>query len=68
MYDVYAIRDDFPILDIVIYLDNAATSQTPRQSVEAMNEFFFKYAGNYGGELIGLHGKRRSVLKGPVNS
>ncbi|MEI7826419.1 MAG: cysteine desulfurase [Euryarchaeota archaeon] len=48
MYDVYAIRDDFPILDIVIYLDSAATSQTPRQSVEAMNEFFFKYAGNYG--------------------
>ncbi len=48
MYDVYAIREDFPILDTVIYLDNAATSQTPRQSVEAMNDFFFTYAGNYG--------------------
>ena len=48
MYDIYSIRRDFPVLNEVIYLDNAATSQTPRQSVEAMNEFFFTYAGNYG--------------------
>jgi len=48
MYDVNAIRKDFPILDHVIYLDNAATSQTPRPVVEAMNEYFFTYAGNYG--------------------
>ena len=48
MYDIYSIRRDFPVLNEVIYLDNAATSQTPRQSVEAMNEYFFTYAGNYG--------------------
>ena len=48
MYDVYSIRKDFPVLNEVIYLDNAATSQTPRQSVEAMNDFFFTYAANYG--------------------
>ncbi|HXY87720.1 MAG TPA: cysteine desulfurase [Candidatus Acidoferrales bacterium] len=48
MYDIYSIRRDFPVLNEVIYLDNAATSQTPRQSVEAMNEFFFTYAANYG--------------------
>jgi cysteine desulfurase / selenocysteine lyase len=48
MYDVYAIRKDFPVLDQVVYLDNAATSQTPKQAVEAINEYFFRYAGNYG--------------------
>ena len=48
MYDVNAIRKDFPILEHVIYLDNAATSQTPKPAVEAINEYFFAYAGNYG--------------------
>jgi cysteine desulfurase/selenocysteine lyase len=48
MYDVYAIRKDFPVLDQVVYLDNAATSQTPKQVVEVINEYFFRYAGNYG--------------------
>ena len=48
MYDVYAIRKDFPVLDHVIYLDNASTSQTPKPAVEAINEYFFTYAGNYG--------------------
>jgi cysteine desulfurase/selenocysteine lyase len=48
MYDLYAIRKDFPVLDQVVYLDNASTSQTPRPVVEAINEYFFRYAGNYG--------------------
>ncbi len=48
MYDVYSIRGDFPVLERVVYLDNASTSQTPRQVVEAMNEYFYEYAGNYG--------------------
>jgi cysteine desulfurase/selenocysteine lyase len=48
MYDVYAIRKDFPVLDQVVYLDNASTSQTPKPVVEAINEYFFGYAGNYG--------------------
>ncbi|MGZ4939141.1 MAG: cysteine desulfurase [Halobacteriota archaeon] len=48
MYDVYAIRRDFPVLEKVVYLDNASTSQTPRSVVEAMNAYFFEYAGNYG--------------------
>ncbi|HYB59650.1 MAG TPA: cysteine desulfurase [Candidatus Acidoferrales bacterium] len=48
MYDLCAIRKDFPILDQVVYLDNAATSQTPTPVVEAINEYFFRYAGNYG--------------------
>ena len=48
MYDVYAIRKDFPVLERVVYLDNASTSQTPKPAVEAMNEYFYRYAGNYG--------------------
>jgi cysteine desulfurase/selenocysteine lyase len=48
MYDVHSIREDFPVLKEVIYLDNAATTQTPVPAVRAMEEYFFKYAGNHG--------------------
>ncbi|HUW68231.1 MAG TPA: cysteine desulfurase [Candidatus Nanoarchaeia archaeon] len=48
MFDPYQIRQDFPVLEKVVYLDSAATTQTPRQVVEAMSDYFFKYAGNYG--------------------
>ncbi|MBE0524502.1 MAG: cysteine desulfurase [Methanosarcinales archaeon] len=48
MFDPYQIRQDFPVLENVVYLDSAATTQTPRQVVEAMSDYFFKYAGNYG--------------------
>jgi len=48
MYDVYAVREDFPVLKEVVYLDSTATTQTPVPAVEAMNEFFYRYAGNHG--------------------
>jgi len=48
MYDVLRIREDFPVLKEVIYLDNAATSQTPVQAVSAMQDYFYKYAANHG--------------------
>lgn len=48
MYNVYAVREDFPVLKQVVYLDNSATTQTPRPAVEAMVDYFYKYAGNYG--------------------
>lgn len=48
MYDVYAVRKDFPVLKEVVYLDSTATTQTPVPAVEAMNEFFYRYAGNHG--------------------
>jgi cysteine desulfurase/selenocysteine lyase len=65
MYDVNAIRKDFPILEHVIYLDNAATSQTPKPAVEAINEYFFAYAGNYG---RGAHRLARQTTEHYENS
>lgn len=48
MYDVYAVREDFPVLKEVVYLDNTATTQTPIPAVEAMVDYFYRYAGNHG--------------------
>jgi cysteine desulfurase/selenocysteine lyase len=48
MYDVLSVREDFPVLKEVIYLDNAATTQTPVQAVYEMQDYFFKYAANHG--------------------
>ncbi len=38
--DVEAIRKDFPILEKVTYLDSAATSQRPKQVIEAVSDFY----------------------------
>ncbi|MGZ7167715.1 MAG: cysteine desulfurase [Halobacteriota archaeon] len=65
MYDVDAIREDFPVLERVIYLDNAATSQTPKPAVEAINEYFFAYAVNYG---RGAHRLARETTEHYENS
>lgn len=48
MLDVYEIRKDFPILEKIIYLDSGATTQTPIPVIEAMNDFYYNYAANYG--------------------
>ena len=48
MYDVYRIREDFPVLKEVVYLDSAATSQKPLQVAEAVQDYFTHYCGNYG--------------------
>jgi len=52
MFDPYKVREDFPILKRkinnhpLIYFDNAATSQKPRQVIEAMREFYEKHNAN----------------------
>ena len=52
MYDVNKIRQDFPILSRkvydkpLIYLDNAATTQKPRQVIEALVEYYERYNAN----------------------
>ena len=50
--DVASIRDDFPILSRtvygkpLVYLDNAATSQKPRQVINALTEYYEGYNSN----------------------
>ncbi|KAA3613886.1 MAG: cysteine desulfurase [Calditrichaeota bacterium] len=51
-FDVEKIRKDFPILQQevhgkpLIYLDNAATSQTPTVVVDALRKYYFEYNSN----------------------
>ncbi|XKE47474.1 cysteine desulfurase [Halomonas organivorans] len=50
--DVVRVRRDFPILDRevhgkpLVYLDNAATSQTPRQVIEVFDDYYGRYNAN----------------------
>ncbi|MDO8616439.1 MAG: cysteine desulfurase [Dehalococcoidia bacterium] len=52
MLDVARIRKDFPILDRMVYgkplvyLDNAATSQKPRQVIDALVRYYETYNAN----------------------
>jgi cysteine desulfurase/selenocysteine lyase len=52
-FDVEAVRKDFPILDRLVhgdkplvYLDNAATSQKPRQVIEAIVSYYEQHNAN----------------------
>jgi cysteine desulfurase/selenocysteine lyase len=50
--DVAALREDFPVLERefdgtpLVYLDNAATSQTPEQVVESIVDYYYNYNAN----------------------
>src|SRR5215208_6069537 len=52
MYDVQEIRHDFPILERevngkrLVYLDNAATSQKPRQVIQALADYYEQHNAN----------------------
>lgn len=53
LLDTEAIRKDFPILDRMVhddrklvYLDNAATSQKPRQVLDALSGYYERYNAN----------------------
>ena len=52
MKDVYKIREDFPILNKkingtdLVYFDNAATSQTPKQVIQKIVDYYEKYNSN----------------------
>ena len=52
MYEIQKIREDFPILDRevygkpLIYLDNGATTQKPRQVVEAITDEYYSVNAN----------------------
>ena len=52
MLDVQRIRNDFPVLQRtvhgkpLVYLDNAATSQKPRQVIQALTDYYEQYNSN----------------------
>jgi cysteine desulfurase/selenocysteine lyase len=52
MYDVEKVRRDFPILERsigekqLVYLDNAATSQKPRQVIETLTDYYELHNAN----------------------
>ncbi|MDN5696380.1 MAG: cysteine desulfurase [Rubrobacter sp.] len=52
MYDVEKVRRDFPILERrigekqLVYLDNAATSQKPRQVIETLADYYEQHNAN----------------------
>ncbi len=52
MLDVQRIRQDFPILSRtvhdkpLVYLDNAATTQKPRQVIDALTNYYCRYNAN----------------------
>jgi len=50
--DIEKVREDFPILKRkingkpIVYLDNAATSQKPRQVIETVERYYEEYNAN----------------------
>src|SRR3989304_3625553 len=52
LMNVEKVREDFPILartvrgKPLVYLDSAATSQKPRQVIDAVSDFFSRYNAN----------------------
>ncbi len=44
--NIRKIREDFPVLNKVVYLDNAASSQTPLPVLEKMQEYYTEYRAN----------------------
>jgi cysteine desulfurase/selenocysteine lyase len=51
-FDVPAVRRDFPVLDRevngvpLVYLDSGASSQKPRQVIEALNDYYYHHHSN----------------------
>lgn len=81
MYDVYKIREDFPILSRevykrpLVYLDNGATTQKPRIVVDSLvNEYYSVNANVHRGvhflsqQATELHEASRETVRGFINA
>lgn len=44
--DFEKVREDFPIVSKVIYMDSAASSLTPRQVIEEISRYYLEYRAN----------------------
>ncbi|WP_346797754.1 cysteine desulfurase [Halomonas sp. Bachu 37] len=68
--DVAAVRQDFPILSRqvhgkpLVYLDNAATSQTPRQVIDAFDDYYSRYNANIHRGLHTLSDEATAAFEG----
>ncbi|MBS9405121.1 cysteine desulfurase [Halomonas sp. TRM85114] len=68
--DVTAVRADFPILArevhgrSLVYLDNAATSQTPRQVIEVFSDYYGRYNANIHRGLHTLSDEATAAFEG----
>ena len=69
-FDVAALREDFPILHRevhgkpLIYFDNAATSQTPRQVIEVISDYYSRYNANIHRGLHTLSDEATAAFEG----
>ncbi|MBQ3925465.1 MAG: aminotransferase class V-fold PLP-dependent enzyme, partial [Bacteroidaceae bacterium] len=81
MYDVNRVREDFPILSReiygrpLVYLDNGATTQKPRQVVEAMVDEYYNVNANVhrgvhflSQQATDLHEASRETVKRFINA
>jgi cysteine desulfurase/selenocysteine lyase len=81
MYDVKKVREDFPILTRevygrpLVYLDNGATTQKPRQVVEAMVDEYYNVNANVhrgvhflSQQATDLHEASRETVRGFLNA
>jgi SufS family cysteine desulfurase len=81
MHDLSVIRKDFPILSKeiggkpLVYLDNAATTQKPRQVLDAMYDYYVNLNSNVGRGVYPLsmlageaYEKARATVQGFINA
>ena len=81
MYDIAAIRNDFPILGRevykrpLVYLDNGATTQKPRQVVDAMVDEYYNVNANVhrgvhflSQQATDLHEQSRETVRRFINA
>jgi cysteine desulfurase/selenocysteine lyase len=70
MFDIEAVRKDFPILDRtvhgepLVYLDNAATTQKPRQVIDALVDYYERYNANIHRSLHTLASEAEEAYEG----
>lgn len=80
-FDVMAIRQEFPILERqvhgrnLVYLDNAATAQRPREVVDAVENFYLQHNANVhrgvhslSNEATDLYEEARDIVRAHINA